>query len=113
MSDNHLIDHEILSTLQDVMGDDFGLLIETYLSDSEGRLSAMQKALASGDAEALRCAAHSFKGSCSNVGATTLAAQCQLIEQAALNKQLIGLETSLVTLHSEFSQVRRQLAGYQ
>ena len=88
MSDRQLIDHDTLLTLQEVMEDDFGRLIETYLNDSEDRLSAMQKALASGDGEALRRAAHSFKGSCSNIGAQTLVAHCQHIEQAAANNQL-------------------------
>ncbi|BFM20656.1 Hpt domain-containing protein [Gilvimarinus japonicus] len=113
MSDRQLIDHDTLSTLQEVMEDDFARLIETYLNDSEDRLSAMQKALASGDGEALRRAAHSFKGSCSNIGAATLVAQCQHIESAAANNRLTGLETALVSLQGEFSQVRHQLVVYQ
>ena len=113
MSDRQLIDHDTLLTLQEVMEDDFGRLIETYLNDSEDRLSAMQKALAGGDGEALRRAAHSFKGSCSNIGAQTLVAHCQHIEQAAANNQLTGLETTLVTLQGEFAQVRHQLIIYQ
>lgn len=112
MSDKQLIDHDTLSTLQEVMEDDFGRLIETYISDSEDRLSTMQKALASADADALRRSAHSFKGSCSNIGAATLVAQCQYIEQSAADGHLAGLETALVALQSDFIQVRRQLVVY-
>lgn len=112
MSDVPLIDHAMLATLREVMEDDFNHLLETYLSDSSERINAMQKALATSDAEALRRAAHSLKGSCSNLGVQPLMTQCQYIEQQAASGSLAGLECTLVTLQSDFSQVRQQLLAY-
>ena len=111
-ADSH-IDHDTLATLREVMEDDFGQLIETFLSDSESRVSHLQRALAEGDSEALRRAAHSLKGSCSNIGASVLGSLCQSIEQAASQGELTGLECKLVELQSEFNQVKAQLDIYR
>jgi len=112
MSEQPLIDYTVLASLKTIMGRDFSQLIDTYLKDSELCLCHMQKALASGNSEALRRAAHSFKGSCSNIGATSLVAHSQHIEQAAASDYLVGLETVLIALKSNFGQVRQQLAVY-
>ena len=62
------LDEEALAELQDVMEDEFGVLIETYLADSRTRISGLKEAADTGDAERLRKAAHSLKGSCINIG---------------------------------------------
>ena len=62
------LDEEALAELQDVMEDEFGVLIETYLADSRTRISGLKEAVDTGDSERLRKAAHSLKGSCINIG---------------------------------------------
>ena len=69
-----------LEELKGIMGDDFGLLIETFTRDSEQRLVSLSAAIDSQDAESLRSTAHSFKGSSSNVGAPALAEFCFHLE---------------------------------
>ncbi|MDO3382589.1 Hpt domain-containing protein [Gilvimarinus algae] len=113
MSDSHPIDHDTLAALREVMEDDFYHLIETYIGDSEQRLASMQKALAAGNGEEVRRAAHSFKGSCSNLGANGLVSRCQTIEDSAAKGELKGLEHLLVELQNEFNQVKNQLEIYQ
>lgn len=71
MSDIHL-DSSVLVTLQDVMEDEYPVLLDTFLVDSEERLLILHHAEQAADALALRLAAHSFKGSCSNMGALIL-----------------------------------------
>ncbi|HAF93900.1 MAG TPA: histidine kinase, partial [Pseudomonas sp.] len=63
MADEHL-DSAVLATLQDVMEAEYPVLLDTFLIDSQDRLRTIQDALAQGEGEALRRAAHSFKGSC-------------------------------------------------
>lgn len=76
------LDAGVLATLKDIMGNDYSVLVDTYLSDSEHRLAQLH-GLPNG--RALREAAHSFKGSSSNMGATFLAAHCDQLEHLPLN----------------------------
>lgn len=108
---NHL-DREILQTLQEVLDDEFPLLISTFLTDSEERIHGMQKALAAQDSEALRRATHSFKGSCHNLGAVHLADLCQEIETRAKQDELNGLEQQLVEIQQEFAQLKNILRSF-
>ena len=105
---NHL-DRGVLDTLQEVMEDDFPVLIETFLKDSAERISSLQRALATVDSDAVRRAAHSFKGRCSNLGVLRLAELCQEVEDRGRAGELAGLERQLVDIQQEFSQVKTLL----
>lgn len=102
MADTHL-DRNVLSALQEVMEGEYGLLLDTFLADSEERLSVLHTAA---DAETLGATAHSFKGSCSNMGAIRLAALCHELEQRARRTPLQGIEKLLADIHREFATVR-------
>lgn len=111
-AEKQLIDRETLAALQDVMEDDFQQLIDTFLTDSTQKLADMQRALAAGQCDDLRRAAHSFKGSSSNIGAAGIVAICKSIEDQAAARKLAGIESQLVDLQQEFSLVRAQLDIY-
>lgn len=100
------LDREILQTLQEVMEDQFPELINTFLKDSDERIRSLQKALATRDSEAVRRQAHSFKGSCNNLGAVRLANLCQLMENRGREGELDGLEHQLVDIQQEFCQLK-------
>jgi HPt (histidine-containing phosphotransfer) domain-containing protein len=72
------LDPDVLSGLQEVMEDEYPRLLETFLHDSEERVTALRKAR--DDAKALGHIAHSFKGSSGNLGAVRLAQLCQRLE---------------------------------
>ncbi|WP_020209473.1 Hpt domain-containing protein [Gilvimarinus chinensis] len=112
MSSSQLIDHDALAALREVMDEDFIQLIETFVSDSHAKINTMQRALAAGQSDELRRAAHSLKGSSSNIGASGLMNTCRQIEERAAASELRGLEHLLVDLQSEFSQVKQQLEIY-
>lgn len=103
------IDQQALITLKEVMEDDFALLIHTFLQDSENRLKILNDLVAAPDAESLRRTAHSFKGSCSNVGALLLAAYCAELEKKGLNQEFINLQSDLEKIQNEFEQVKTLL----
>ena len=99
------IDRETLATLKDVMEDEFQVLIDTFLSDAEQRLTALRDYLGSGDSAGLRSTAHSFKGSCSNIGAPQLARLCARVEQDSANGELGDLAQVLTDIEDEYRVV--------
>ncbi|UCP09809.1 Hpt domain-containing protein [Pseudomonas sp. MM213] len=102
MADTHL-DRDVLSALQEVMEDEYSTLLDTFLADSTERLSQLHKA---DDAETLGATAHSFKGSCSNMGAIRLAQLCNELEQRSKQESLEGIEKLISEIDSEFAIIR-------
>ncbi|MCP5174378.1 MAG: Hpt domain-containing protein [Moraxellaceae bacterium] len=74
------IDNEQLAELKEVLEDEFGILISTYLADAKLRLQLIEQGLQNQDYEAVRLAAHSLKGASANLGALLLAQICERLE---------------------------------
>ncbi|MFU6374022.1 Hpt domain-containing protein [Metapseudomonas otitidis] len=105
MSDLH-IDTTVLAALQEVMEDEYPVLLDTFLVDSEERLRLLHQACDQGDAQGLRLAAHSFKGSCSNMGAPLLSSLCKQLEEAGRREQLDDAPSLVEQIEREFAIVR-------
>lgn len=97
------IDHQVLSDLQDVMEGGYQQLLETFLEDSERRLSQLHGAQSAAE---LGMAAHSFKGSSSNMGAVGLAALCQQLEERVRQSPLYGIEDLINRIDQEYREVQ-------
>lgn len=102
MAEIHL-DHTVLNALQEVMEDEYPVLLDTFVCDSEERVRLLHK---SEDSIQLVAAAHSLKGSSSNMGATRLAELCHQLELRAARsgddvRELVG------AIDGEFAIVRR------
>ncbi len=110
MGENSHIDMDVLSTLQEVMEEDFPVLLDTFLNDSSMRLKDLKQAVAARDTDFLRRCSHSFKGSSSNVGARRLAVLCERMEKKGLLGELTGVEELLVEIETEFKGVEADLA---
>jgi HPt (histidine-containing phosphotransfer) domain-containing protein len=108
VEDQH-INQEALSDLKDIMEDDFGLLIETFIADSHVRIDALEKALADNDADAVRSAAHSFKGSSSNICAPLLADICKDLETCGREGDLSVAAALFADVKTEFATVNNLL----
>lgn len=109
--DSHL-DMDALVQLKAIMGDEFSMLIETFGNDSVVRIECIRDAIASGDPDEIRRAAHSFKGSASNMGAPVLTDLCRELEDRGHNGQTEGGEELLKQIEQEFEQVRKALAKF-
>ncbi|MDH0648286.1 Hpt domain-containing protein [Pseudomonas sp. GD03858] len=83
-------------------------LLETFLEDSERRLSQLHEAK---DADELGLAAHSFKGSSSNMGAVGLAGLCQQLEERVRDQSLYGIEDLINRIDQEYLEVQRFYRG--
>ncbi|GGM03067.1 Hpt domain-containing protein [Pseudomonas asuensis] len=106
MSLPHL-DTDTLVALQEIMEDEYGNLLDTYISDSEERIRALRNACGAQDLVQLRHVAHSFKGSSSNMGAIILTNLCRDLEEAARrNAPLAIIDEKIESIQREFAIVR-------
>ena len=84
MSDS-LIDQAIFDELKEATGEEFAAeLVLTFLEEATQMLAELKGAIASGDADSYRRAAHSIKSNASTFGATGLAERARKIELGAL-----------------------------
>ena len=108
MAVNH-VDYGVLSSLQDVMEGEYPTLIDTFLSDSEQRLSQLHHALSAPATglDELAMAAHSFKGSSGNMGAVRLAQLCGQLEERTQHGAIADAQEWVQKIEREFATVRR------
>jgi HPt (histidine-containing phosphotransfer) domain-containing protein len=112
MSDQQHLDHEALTELRDVMGDEFNILINTFLEDADERLRQITEAARAEDAASFRKVAHSFKGSSINIGAPILADCCFAAEQAGKEENLSHSAEQIAAIEGELATVSEQLRRY-
>ncbi len=105
MSDAHL-DSTVLASLQDLMEGEYPVLLDTFLADSEERVRLLAGALQMKDAQLLRLTAHSFKGSCSNMGASSLANLCKQLEDQGERHSFDSAADLVEQINREFAIVR-------
>lgn len=105
MVDTPHLDEEALAELQDVMEDEFDMLIQTYLNDSRERIESLKAALNEGRVDAFAKTAHSFKGSCINIGAPRLGELCREAEKAGRDERLSDVLPVLDAIEVEFQRV--------
>ncbi len=84
-------------------------LVDLFVGDLPLRLSALSEAVQSGDSTALRQAAHTLKGSASNVGGRRLAALCAEVEAIARGEKADGVAALLPELEREAERLRLAL----
>lgn len=100
-----------LQELQMIMEDEFALLLTTFVRDASARIQELEAARS--DWTALRRAAHSFKGSSSNIGALALSEYCLNLElwcQQAEQSQLVIIEPDQQHQIDQFlAQIREAL----
>ena len=107
-SSNHL-DAEIILELQDIMEDDFGILLETYLSDAVLKMASIDAAAAAASLDKLRDSSHGFKGSSANIGAYRLSKICSDIEDLARNGHFEEAVKIIPEIQKEFDCVKQLL----
>jgi PAS domain S-box-containing protein len=84
-------------------------LIELFLRDARPRIQKMETALSEQDLPTLASAAHTLKGSASNLGARNLASICSTLEKQAKSGEMTEAANILLELKGEFQQVEKTL----
>ena len=88
-----------------------GKIVGLYLDGAPPLLQGMREAVASGDGEALRRAAHAFKSSSANLGAMQLAALSKELEQRGRDLRLEDAPALLREVDRHYAGVREALAA--
>lgn len=100
---------ELLDELRMVMGTEFAALLRAFIVDSDQRIAAIDDAVRTADADMLRRAAHSLKGSTGNMGAQHMAELCRQLEELARAAPLQNGAAVLEELRAEFVLVQREI----
>jgi len=80
-------------------------LINLFISDASGRLASMETAVAEQNDETLQLAAHTLKGSSSNLGAQGMVQLCSELEKADQWDHSVDVPNVLAQLEREFEAV--------
>ncbi|MDY6814647.1 MAG: Hpt domain-containing protein [Pseudomonadota bacterium] len=105
MTGRQHLDEEALAELQDVMEDEFDVLIHTYIVDSRDRIASLKAALAAVEADTFARTAHSLKGSSINIGAPRLGELCLEAEEAGKAPDLGEASRLVGAIEHEFATV--------
>jgi HPt (histidine-containing phosphotransfer) domain-containing protein len=89
-----------------------GLLLETFMNDTETRLQDVKAAVSNDDPSRLRMEVRSVKGSACHVGAAVMAAICQKIEAASYDEPTAHLRGHVAALEDNFSAVSAAMREY-
>lgn len=106
------IDKEMVDDLKSMLGEDFGMFLDTFRTDLLARCDAIQAAVSAGDAYAVRQAAHSLKGSSSNLGAVGLSSACANLEETALKGELVQAQGLTDTIFAQKLEVLTALQDF-
>jgi two-component system, sensor histidine kinase and response regulator len=88
-------------------------LVGLYLNDEARLLEEIAGAIAAGDADALRRAAHTLKGAVSNFCAPAGWSAAQALELAGRDARMSEAPALLATLHAELARVRQALEPFR
>ena len=103
MSGDERLDGNTFKELQDAAGAEFvAELVDTFLEDAPRMLRALRDALAAGDADAFRRAAHSLKSNAQTFGALALGARAREIELGGLPATADAGAAALDALEAEY-----------
>jgi two-component system, sensor histidine kinase and response regulator len=110
------LDQEVLAALrsfeQEGEPDFVAELAEVFLRDAETSVDDLRKAADTSQFESIERTAHSLKGSCSNMGATKMAAICADLEEGAAARDLRRITKLLDRLEAEFGLVQLALERF-
>lgn len=84
-------------------------IVGIFLEDTPQRIAELDQSLTGNDPSRFTRAAHSIKGSSSNLGAMALRAVAERLEHQSKQNGLTGLEPLIAELKSEFARADAEL----
>ncbi|KKL35667.1 histidine kinase [Burkholderia contaminans FFH2055] len=113
--DANVIDRKALDALRALQRpgrpDILTRIIDQFTLDTPRLIRDMHAAVAAGDADGLRLAAHTLKSSSANVGAHALSARCKEIEQFARAGDVAAAVERVAGADAEFGQAQAALSA--
>ncbi|NLF02946.1 MAG: Hpt domain-containing protein [Anaerolineales bacterium] len=109
-----VIDSVTFDSLVEAMGADFiGDLIDTYCEETPQLIAVVQRALAEGNADELRRAAHSIKSSSASFGVLSYSALAREVEMMGKEGNLAAARPKVERLAADYALVERTLRERQ
>ncbi len=99
----------LLSELSEIMGDEMGMLIESYFEDSRLKIADLLNKDLGTQQEQIYKLAHSLKGSSRNVGVVEFSDYCEKIEKLARGGRLTRKDISTERLNTLFEGAEKAL----
>lgn len=87
-TDDEVLDHEQFEEMRDLLEEDFVDLVQTYLTDSKQRITAIRTAYAADDNANGFEIAHALVGASANLGATLLVTLGRQLQEACRERQI-------------------------
>lgn len=108
-----VIDQDAIENLRALNPDDNGEflreIVGIFFEDTPQRISELQQCLSSGDVSKFTRAAHSIKGSSSNLGASLLRGAAERLEHHSKTQGLAGTEPMIAEVQAEFDRAAERL----
>jgi signal transduction histidine kinase len=103
-----------MEELAEIMGEDgLGEIIDAFEQTAPRYHEELRAAVLAGSSAEVRHSAHALKGCLANLGAERLAAECQVLEQAACQGDLSAAAPRLERISGELELVRKALARFR
>ncbi len=116
MADLPLVDLQSIANLRELNpGDNDEFLreiIAIYLEDTPARIAELDQSLLAGDVPKFTRAAHSIKGSSSNLGAMSVRGIAETLEHHSSKHGLTDVAGSIAILKQEFAKTQVELSKF-
>lgn len=107
-----ILDSAVLTMVQDIMEDEFAILVHTYLAETERLLAELSTAALVADHDRLQRAAHSLKSASTNIGAMALGEIARCVEEKGRNGDAEGVIPMVESAHAQFDDLRPLLQQF-
>jgi histidine phosphotransfer protein HptB len=108
-----IIDPEAIASLRDLNPGDNGEflreIVAIYIEDTPKRVDDMKRSLAAGDVSSFTRAAHTIKGSSSNVGAQVVRGLAERLERISRTEGLGAVSPLIAECDAEFARAAAEL----
>jgi HPt (histidine-containing phosphotransfer) domain-containing protein len=104
-----VLDGDVLAELREVMGSEFGNLVQMFLVDAAKYIQQLEEAAGGGDLEKMIAPAHTLKSSSANLGAMAVSAAAKRIEVGAREGVLPRPAVAVAVLEAEFQRASESL----
>ena len=105
-----VLNTEILDQLREILGEDFGLIIDSFHQEGGNLISNMQAASTSGDFQQMKEAAHSMKSMSGNVGAMELSGLSDQLQIASANEDQAKVDELWPLVKSQYDSAVIELS---
>lgn len=104
-----VIDTEVIAQLKEILGDDLSLVLDSFISESDGIEKDLREGMSSGNLDVVKQASHSMKSMAGNVGAMKLSELSDQIQVKAANQDAGGVAELIPEFDEQLQLARTEI----